>query len=48
MCEAEDRNKKALFVLQTDWGCGRIDVGRIQSILKGDCEHEEMTHARTG
>lgn len=52
MCEAEDRNKRALFVLETEWGCGRIDVGRIKSILRGNGDHlqdcEEMTDARTG
>ncbi len=47
MCEADDRNKQALFVLENEWGCGRIDVSRIKSILRGtgcDCE---ATHARS-
>ena len=51
MCEAEERCKKALFVLENEWGCGRVDVGRVLSILRGtEAEHihEEDTHARAG
>lgn len=48
MCEADDRNKRALFVLENEWGCGRIDIGRMLSILRGNgCECEEKTYART-
>jgi hypothetical protein len=53
MCEAEERNLRALFVLENEWGCGRIDIGMMKHILRGtggeyepDCE--EPTHARTG
>lgn len=53
MCDAEERNKQALYILKNDWGSGRVDVGRIMRILDGgrgpytnDCE--EPTHARTG
>jgi hypothetical protein len=53
MCEAEERNQRALFVLENEWGCGRIDIGQMRHILRGkpgdyeqDCE--EPTHARTG
>lgn len=35
-CEAELRNRQALFVLENEWGCGRIDVGKLQRILRGD------------
>lgn len=35
-CEAEIRNKQALFILETEWGCGRINVGLLQRILRGD------------
>jgi hypothetical protein len=53
MCDAEARIKQALFVLENEWGCGRIDVTGMRHILQGtsglytnDCE--EPTHARTG
>ena len=53
MCEAEERNLRALFVLENEWGCGRIDIGLMKHILRGtggqyeqDCE--EPTHARAG
>jgi hypothetical protein len=51
MCEAEDRNRQALFVLENEWGCGRVDIGKIKRILRGDdcIDHiEETTHARAG
>ena len=35
-CEAEQRNLKALFILENEWGCGRIDVGALQRLLRGD------------
>jgi hypothetical protein len=45
MCEADIRNKRALFLIENEWGCGRIDVGRIKEILRGDgCECED-SHA---
>jgi hypothetical protein len=47
MCEADERNKQALFVIQNEWGCGRIDIGRIRSILRGDGNECEEPHART-
>jgi hypothetical protein len=41
MCEANERNQQALFVLENEWGCGKIDVGQLQRILRGDqCDHE--------
>lgn len=46
MCEADIRNKRALFVIEIDWGCGRIDVGRIKEILRGDGCDCEGPHAR--
>jgi hypothetical protein len=40
-CEAEERNKRALYMIQNEWGCGRIDVGEIVRLLRGDaCDHE--------
>ena len=51
MCEADDRNKQALFVLENEWGCGRIDIGRLRSLLRGNGDHsecEEETYARAG
>lgn len=35
-CEAERRNKQALFILENEWGCGRIDVAAMQRLLRGD------------
>jgi len=35
VCEAEIRNKQALYLLENEWGCGRIDVGQLQRILRG-------------
>lgn len=35
-CEAEIRNKRALFVLENEWGKGLIDVGAMKRILTGD------------
>ena len=34
-CEAELRNQRALYVLENEWGCGRINVGDLQRILRG-------------
>ena len=40
-CEAEERNKRALYILENEWGCGRIDVGQLQRILRGEtCDHD--------
>ena len=36
MCEAEDRNKRALYLLENEWGCGRINLGDMRRILRGD------------
>ena len=36
MCEAERRNKMALHILETKWGCGFIDIGEMQRLLRGD------------
>lgn len=36
ICEAERRNKQALYVLENKWGCGEIDVPEMQRLLRGD------------
>lgn len=36
VCEAERNNKRALFLLENEWGHGRIDVGQMQRVLRGD------------
>lgn len=42
MCEADDRNKQALYFLENEWGSGRIDIGRMKGILRGTgCDHTE-------
>lgn len=33
--DAERRIKKAIFVIENDWGCGKVDVAEILSILRG-------------
>jgi len=39
-CEAEERNKQALYLLENEWGCGRIDIGAMQRLLRGEtCNH---------
>lgn len=35
VCEAERRNRQALYLLENEWGCGRIDVGQLQRVLRG-------------
>ena len=47
-CEAETRNKQALYLLENEWGCGRIDVGQLQRVLRGTepdtcCKAEPVT-----
>jgi hypothetical protein len=36
VCEAERRNRQALYLLENEWGCGRINVGELQRVLRGD------------
>lgn len=36
--DAERRCKRALFVLENEWGKGHIDVGLMKAILRGDNE----------
>ena len=38
VCEADDRNKQALYILENEWGCGKIDVPAMQRLLRGDTE----------
>jgi hypothetical protein len=49
MCDADDRNKQALYVLENEWGCGRIDLGALRSLLRGDglggCSHQHEEEA---
>ena len=35
-CEAETRNKQALYILENDWGRGILDLGAMQRLLRGD------------
>lgn len=41
-CEAEERNLRAAFEIELQWGAGRIDLGRIKNILTGTepCTHQ--------
>jgi len=34
-CEADRRNRMALYELELDWGSGRFDYGKIRGILTG-------------
>jgi hypothetical protein len=39
ICEADRRNRQALYVLENEWGSGRIDVSALQRLLRGEpCE----------
>lgn len=41
-CEAQERIDRALFILENDWGEGRIDLTKMKHALTGDdCNHEE-------
>lgn len=33
--DAERRIKKAIFTIENDWGCGKVDVAEILAILRG-------------
>jgi hypothetical protein len=37
-CEAERRNKQALYILENKWGCGEINVPEMQRLLRGTGE----------
>lgn len=40
-CESDRRNKQALYILENEWGCGRIDVYALARLLRGEpCECE--------
>jgi hypothetical protein len=40
ICEAEERNHRALYLLENEWGCGRIDIAAMQRLLRGEtCNH---------
>lgn len=42
MCEAAERNTRAVFELEMMAGAWVIDLGRIKQILTGaDCRHEQ-------
>lgn len=49
-CEAEERNKRAAYELELQWGSGRIDLGRIKNILTGTetCTHQPGSLAGSG
>lgn len=48
-CEAERRNKQALYELELQWGPGHFDVGKLRGILEGKpsdcCAHNEPAAA---
>jgi hypothetical protein len=39
-CEAADRNKQALHVMELDWGSGKFDYAKIRGILTGEDRHD--------
>lgn len=42
MCEAQERNTRAVFEIEMMAGSWVIDLGRIKRILTGtDCQHED-------
>jgi hypothetical protein len=38
MCEAERRNKQALYELTLQRGNGVIDLPKLRALLTGDCD----------
>ena len=45
-CDADRRNRQALYELELDWGAGKFDYAKIRGILTGKeseaCEHEDL------
>ncbi|MBT2587906.1 hypothetical protein [Arthrobacter sp. ISL-95] len=33
--DAERRIKQAIFLIENDWGCGKVDVAEILAVLRG-------------
>lgn len=51
MCEAQERNQRALYELELQWGAGRLNYGLIKDILRGrgtgDCDgHNPLQRQR--
>lgn len=43
MCEADERNRRALYLLNNEWGNGRINIHDMRRILTGEpdtCDNE--------
>jgi len=43
MCEADERNRRALYLLNNEWGNGRININDMRRILTGEpdtCDNE--------
>lgn len=41
MCEANDRNTRAVFAIEQMMGTWKLDLGEIKAILTGtNCTHE--------
>ena len=47
MCDADERNLRALFILENEWGCGRIDVPAMQRLLRGDQHNQPCDKGET-
>ncbi|WP_442545434.1 hypothetical protein ACSBOX_07265 [Arthrobacter sp. KN11-1C] len=45
-CEADRRNKQALYEIELAWGNGIVDLGKLQRILKGTEYESELLPAR--
>jgi hypothetical protein len=39
-CEAAERNKRALYELELQWGSGKLDFGLLRRILSGEDRHD--------
>jgi hypothetical protein len=37
-CEAADRNKRALYELDNQWGSRQLDYAKLRRILTGECD----------
>jgi hypothetical protein len=43
-CEAEERNRQAIYQLELDWGAGTFNYAKIKNILTG---HDTINCADT-
>lgn len=42
MCEAQERNTRAVFAIEQMMGTWRLDLAELKNILTGECRHNEQ------